>query len=191
MNQGRRVVYTAKTLPEAQEVSQILEEAGIRAVVLNDSASDITFGLPKPVQVLVDGDAVEAARLVLQEMDREADTCATASGRAAEAWPLCPACGAPRAACCQYCGTVATSAASEDAEASVGESGAPLFVCPTCDEPQAPHYAAQCQACGHRFSAEVVEEPPEPMNGRVVLASMGIVALMVAILAYLIVLFQS
>jgi len=184
----RHVVYAAQNLPEAQDVCQELEAAGIRAVVVNDSASDITFGLPKPVQVLVEEDAVEAARLVLRKFALESDATESAAPTQVEPWPNCPECGQVRAAQCRYCGTIAVSAPADDSEA---EPATPLLhICPTCDEPQEPLYVAQCQNCGHRFDAGAEPETPEPITWRIGLATLGIVAVVAVILVYLVILFS-
>jgi len=129
-----KVVYTAGTLQEAHFLRNLLEERGIRAVVLN---ADLQRGATVELwgsewttlpRIAVNEENATTARQIALEFDRSIGTraensagvVATEESRAdraehgdnivrvetlPESWPRCPQCGAPRITKCPACGT--------------------------------------------------------------------------------------
>ncbi len=75
MASDMRVVYEARTMPEALRLKQRLLEAGIRAAIGNEFAEGETtsdvWGLPEPTRVAVEQADAETARRIAIEFDAE------------------------------------------------------------------------------------------------------------------------
>lgn len=105
---------------------------------------------------------------------------------------LCPECNRPRTAVCPICHTAGSNfppgespvAHEHDAEEP------PLLICPTCDEPFEPRYLRCCEWCGHDFGDGITTPPPrddrpaEPLNARVVLVALAMLAAVGGLMAY-------
>lgn len=74
-NHALKVVYEARSVPEAQRLKERLEEAGITAVVSTElvegEASSDVWGLPVPARVAVADDRAEASRRIALDFDAE------------------------------------------------------------------------------------------------------------------------
>ena len=118
-------------------------------------------------------------------------------------WPVCPHCRRPRMTSCPICETSGSdfapafvprlAAEADDEPQDESSESRPLAVlCPTCDEPFAPRFPAQCEWCGHRFrdgypvlkTASEVTSPFEDMNPRVWLVLGGLVLLLLGVGAF-------
>jgi hypothetical protein len=119
----------------------------------------------------------------LAALEEEAD-------RAIDAWPVCPDCRRRRHTSCPVCQTAGTSFpaafhAELDSE-DAGTDGRLLVLCPTCDEAFAPKFPARCEWCGHHFPdgwepAPIQLTEPIDVNGRVVVALVGVVLTVVGL----------
>jgi hypothetical protein len=116
------------------------------------------------------------------------------------AWPECPHCHRPRMTSCPSCGTAGSDftpafvpqlivEGDEELEKEPADSQPLSVLCPTCDEPFAPRFPAQCEWCGHRFRdgyappllAPEVTSPFTDMNERVWIVIGGLVAFLAAV----------
>jgi len=80
------------------------------------------------------------------------------------------------------------SAAAEAADHGPHSTDA-MRMCPTCDEPFVPEYPRQCEWCGHEFDdgfevPQPTGTPEESIGSRVYLVAIGLVALVLALIAY-------
>ncbi|HVA48359.1 MAG TPA: hypothetical protein VNH11_18475 [Pirellulales bacterium] len=128
----------------------------------------------------------EAAAVEIPGAEADVNTDDVAEGQA-----RCPACGRTRVAVCPFCRTTGTRFRAADMmEMDDANEEPALLICPTCDEPFEPAYLRRCEWCGHDFGTGI--EPPEivrplqtePLNGRVLLAIAGGLAMVAAIVVY-------
>ncbi|MBN2477125.1 MAG: DUF2007 domain-containing protein [Pirellulales bacterium] len=128
MSDRQMVIYAARTSQDAHMLRNLLTEAGIRAVVVNDlleqgSGVDIV-GWPTLARVVVSEDDAPQARQIAMKHDRRG-AAAAAEGRveqpeaevapaASRPWPECPECQARRLTKCPICGTAGTNFAPVD-----------------------------------------------------------------------------
>jgi hypothetical protein len=126
------VVYAASTSQEAHLLKNLLEEAGIQAIVTNDllqggSGIDV-LGWPTLARVVVSAEDAPAALRIASEFDKRAESPLESpawegpSPPGPDAWPTCPECGRRRLTRCPACGTSGTDFLSGDANLS-GASG--------------------------------------------------------------------
>ncbi len=76
-------------------------------------------------------------------------------------------------------------------------SGASRLTCPTCDEPFAAEYRRRCEGCGHEFEDGYDVGPSDgaardelPMNVRIAVVLLTIVALFALLTGWLLYLFR-
>jgi hypothetical protein len=105
---------------------------------------------------------------------------------------------AAEAASCVSCGPCGCtggqaapgSSTSETPDSQEPEAAlpAPGLVCNTCDEPFVPEYTRRCLSCSHEFADGIDIDAQtarlEPVNARVVIAIVGVIALIAAIGIY-------
>lgn len=212
-----KVVYAARTVPEAHLLKGLLEAKGIRAVVTNavleGGAGVDILGWPTLARVAVNEENAASARQIALEFDRtiarrseadsvesEEDATAEQSGEEKPAeptgpephasWPRCPQCQALRLTKCPVCGTSGTGFPPADAtEPATGEGEeSRLVLCIQCDEPFVPQYARRCEWCGHDFG-EGLETPESPSPEAVPIGLLALAAAMIALVAGLILYF--
>jgi hypothetical protein len=83
-------------------------------------------------------------------------------------WPHCPACGAARTTRCPACGTQGTAweqafgptltQRADDGENDGLPAARLAVICPTCDEVFRPAFSQRCEACGHDFVTQNVDD---------------------------------
>jgi hypothetical protein len=203
MSDQPTVIYTAANPLEAHELKNLLADEGIEAYVINDALQAVTGEVPMgwatAARVLVAEQYAVRARALAEEFDRQTVAARTDPRReaatpttAAVSLALCPACDRPRTAVCPICETAGADFLSGDAPPSAdpADSETQLLICPTCDEPFEPGYLRRCEWCGHdcgdgiRLPEPAAEARVESPNARVVVAALGMLALIAAIMAY-------
>lgn len=210
MREDFSVIYQARTVPEADELTERLAEAGIEGVVVEELVPGQTgtdaIGLPTPFSVAVHQDQAAAARQLAEQFDDELFTRVEQEAKQPEgaeaaettdlpaepdAWPRCPQCGQRRVTVCPVCKTSGTHFAPADKEYSADtdspEASQRLVLCPTCDEPFAPQFLRRCEWCGHDFGEGLEshhDQESEQLSPQVIAAIFGLVALVIAILVY-------
>lgn len=119
MSPRHTVIYTARTAQDAHFLKNLLANARIEALVVNDTldlgAGSNPWGWSTSPRVLVAEEDAPRARQIALEFDREAAASAAGPGaegpepeapsEVSEDWPRCPGCGAPRSTRCPVCGT--------------------------------------------------------------------------------------
>lgn len=201
MSESSVVIYTAATPQEAFLLRDALAEAGIRALVSNESlqaaAGDVPLGWTIAPRLLVaPEDAAEARRMAEQYEQRRKSGTTLLDTERAPANPSpparCPDCRRPRTAICPVCGTGGSRFRPGE---MVGDgdpdpaSGPALLICPICDEPFEPGYLRRCEWCGHDFPdglAPPVAPAPrtERPNPRVIAIGVLIAAAIAGVIAY-------
>ncbi len=201
MSESSVVIYTAATPQEAYLLRDALAEAGIRALVSNESlqaaAGDVPLGWTIAPRLLVaPEDAADARRLAEQYEDRrKSGGTLLDADRPPEKPPApvrCPECRRPRTAICPVCETGGSHfRPGEMLDGEAETAGGPsLLICPTCDEPFEPGYLLCCEWCGHEFAdglAPPVAPAPrtvEPPNPRVFAIGVLIAAAISGVIAY-------
>jgi len=97
-------------------------------------------------------------------------------------------CGGPTAACCPE----DEDAGDEDAAPATAGAPAVMLVCPTCDEAFVPRFFRRCRQCEHDFGSGLDAAPEdEPLNYRVGLAILAVLAAAAGIWIYLLWLFRQ
>lgn len=130
MSERQTVIYNARSVHDAHFLKNLLAGAQIKAVVLGDSlelgSGANLAGSPTSARVAVAEKDAPLARQIALEFDREKTASAagpTAEGpqpeppvtaMAAEAWPRCPDCDAPRSTRCPVCGTAGSNFSPAD-----------------------------------------------------------------------------
>ncbi|HUY32434.1 MAG TPA: DUF2007 domain-containing protein [Pirellulales bacterium] len=206
MRDCMKVIYTAANAQQAHLLKNLLDEAGIPSAVVNDAlqgvAGEVPFGWATSARVLVVDDRAAQSRRIAEEFD----ATLVAAARLAVGEPPqrlvdvddgpsqregCPDCGRPRLAICPVCETAGNDFPAADLRAYDQEDeGAPLLICPTCDEPFGPGYLRRCEWCGHDFgrgiepSRPVRRPPSEPMNARVIAIFLLIVGSLAVLFGY-------
>jgi hypothetical protein len=70
-----------------------------------------------------------------------------------------------------------------------------MVICPTCDEPFVPEYAARCEGCGQAFpdgyEPSSAPAPAEPLNTRILVTLAALAILVVGMVIYLLSLFHG
>ncbi len=191
----QQMIYIAATRERAENLRQMLEEAGISAALIDQpvTPTPLQSGAEGAIGVAVDREEVAKARQIVLEFDQHsklvyASNVAETSyvpelGRVLDAWPTCPGCARPRQTVCPVCETagsnfkVGTDPDRDDATDDHTDRwddapGANQVICPTCDESFAPKYLRRCEWCGHDFLTGI--EPPvreeeigEPLHLRI------------------------
>lgn len=203
MSESSVIVYTAATPQEAFLLRDALAEAGIRALVSNESlqaaAGDVPLGWTIAPRLLVaPADAAAARRLAEEYEDRRRSGQALLGdddlpSEKSVAAACCPDCGRPRTAICPVCGTGGSrfrpGEMVGDVEANSAD-GPVVLICPICDEPFEPGYLRRCEWCGHEFAEglppPVVPAPREvePVNLRLIAVGALIAAAIAGAIAY-------
>jgi hypothetical protein len=208
------VIYRAATLQQAHLLRNLLEDAGIEAVVVNDALQGVTgevpFGWTSLARVVVSQSDAARARRLAEDFDivaspapHEDDIESTApTQEPLLGWPACPECQQPRTAVCPVCGTagsdfplgwgdsaagtVELNIATEGWAAGDDEAADLLVICPGCDESFRPGFLRRCEWCGYKFETgiAVAREPPEFLNARVIGTIVAMVITVAAILIY-------
>ena len=193
------VIYTAANAVQAHLLRNALVEEGIRAQVTNDAlqvaGGELPLGWTIAPRVLVPREQEAEARRLAEQYDSmlsESREQATAEVEAptVAAMPTCPSCGRLRTAICPFCQTSGKGFRAADATDRADGAGPMRLICPTCDEPFEDGYLRRCEWCGHDFGdgleTPAVVAPPElePMNWRVTVVGIGVVAILAALLAY-------
>ena len=188
-SERQTVIYTAARPQQAQLLKNLLADAGIEGVLLNDAlqsaVGEVPFGWATAVRVAVrESDAAEARALAVL-FDRrltsgelagnegvEYETVEEATATAAR-WPKCPSCRQARQTTCPICqtsgsdfeigegggGEEESGATADNPLAIVAVTGRMLVICPTCDEPFVPRYLRRCEWCNYDFG-EGTQLPP-------------------------------
>jgi hypothetical protein len=181
-------IYAAPALEVAYLVCAALEEHGITATI---SFKQVVGAHELPVieaphYVQVHCDDAEVARQIVAQLEEAKGRSKLLLDREAEAdddpWPSCPHCGQPRHTSCPWCETAGSEfpqaylgpqsdddfEPSDEDETDIPDRFDPsrplLVICPTCDEPFRPLFAARCEWCGHRFG-DGRELPPSGSIG--------------------------
>lgn len=126
MSEKQAVVYTARDKQQAHVLRNLLEEAGIEAVVTGHLVSEGTgveaAGWATVARVMVAEQDAKAARRLVEQFEGRPPP-APAAGQAPEQgavelaeWPVCPECGARRATTCPVCQTSGTDFPQADSE---------------------------------------------------------------------------
>ncbi|MBI3467244.1 MAG: DUF2007 domain-containing protein [Planctomycetes bacterium] len=185
------VIYRAASLPQAQLLRNLLEDAGIEAMVVNDALQGVSGELPLGWTtlarvVVAEVDAARARRLA-EDFDivaspypneNDADSTALTEQTPLPVWPVCPQCDRRRTAVCPVCGTSGTdfplgwgdatagtvelNEATADLATDDEEAEDLLVICPGCDESFRPGFLQRCEWCGHPFEAGVEEDRGPP-----------------------------
>jgi hypothetical protein len=184
------VVYRAASLQQAQLLRNLLEDAGIESVVVNDALQGVSGELPLGWTtltrvVVAKADAARARRLA-EDFDivvspypseSDADSTALTEQTPLPVWPVCPRCDRRRTAVCPVCGTagsdfplgwgdtaagtVELNDATADLVTDEEETEELLVICPGCDESFRPGFLRRCEWCGHKFQGGVEAEIEE------------------------------
>ena len=209
MGGNQIVIYRARTAEDAHMLKNMLDEAGIRAMVTNDALADGAgtdiLGWPSLARVVVDEDDALTARRIAVEFDRQEIRAridqpaeAAADGPVPNDWPTCPECGQRRTTSCVACGTSGSRFPPADPmpEETADSESPPvaMCICPTCDEPFVPRFLPTCEWCGHRFEggdetsagdrAGGPAEPADKMNHRVTMTMLAVIGFVMAVVAY-------
>lgn len=193
------VIYTAANAVQAHLLRNALAEAGIQAQVTNDALQAAGGELPlgwtiAPRVVVPREQEAEARRLAEQYDGSLAENRQTATPdeetRPPLKVPVCPDCGRPRTATCPFCHTSGKGFRPSDASGRTDVEEPTWLICPTCDEPFEGGYLRRCEGCGHDFgqglaSPPVISPPDvEPMNWRVAVVGIAVVAIIGGLLTY-------
>ncbi len=134
MSDQNTVIYTARTMQDAHLLQNVLSEAGIRALVVNDllqggSGVDLVGWATSARVVVAASDALRAREMAL-EFDRRAVAAAADNSpdeepgapepapQAAAPWPTCPQCQRRRTTWCPVCKTAGSEFPSADLDFS-------------------------------------------------------------------------
>jgi hypothetical protein len=193
------VIYTAANVVQAHLLRNALAEAGIHAQVTNDvlqaAGGDLPLGWTIAPRVLVAREQEVEARRLAEEYDsrlsqNREQIADEADDRSTVAQPNCPSCGRVRTAICPSCHTSGRDFAQAEPIAGADGEQATRLICPVCDEPFEGGYLRQCEWCGHDFGegletpAVVTAPAVEPMNWRVAVVGLSVVAIIGGLLAY-------
>jgi hypothetical protein len=132
MQDSPKVVYAAKNVQQAYLLKNVLEEAGIRAVVSNatlESGSGVDYvGWYTLARVVVDEPDFDTAREIALDYDRAGAAIAQQQtheelarkegerGPILHEWPQCPKCNAKRITQCPVCQTTGSEFPEADSE---------------------------------------------------------------------------
>ncbi len=132
MHDSPKVVYAAKNVQQAYLLKNVLEEAGIHAVVTNatlESGSGVDYvGWNTLARVVVDEPDYDAAREMALDYDRAGAETAEQhvqeeptwqeddTGTILHEWPRCPQCNAERITRCPVCKTTGSDFPEADTE---------------------------------------------------------------------------
>jgi hypothetical protein len=193
------VIYTAANAVQAHLLRNALAEVGIQAQVTNDvlqaAGGDLPLGWTIAPRVLVPREQeAEARRLAVQYdsslSENREQTAAEVDDRFTVSMPTCPSCGRPRSAICPFCQTSGKGFGQVDPIGGTDGEEPTRLICPICDEPFEGDYLRWCEGCGHDFG-HGLETPPvmtmskiEPMNWRVTVVGLAVVAIIGGLLAY-------
>jgi hypothetical protein len=88
------------------------------------------------------------------------------------------------------CGPVTADQTAGDSGEPAAEGDVPaLLMCPTCDEPFTPSYPRRCEWCGYTFDdgwePDDLPRPVDPINGRIIVVSLLVAAVLIGTVAYL------
>lgn len=201
MSESSVVIYTAATPQEAFLLRDALAEAGIRALVSNESlqaaAGDVPLGWTIAPRLLVAPEDATAARQLAEAYEaRRKSGVALLETEIEPGTPpapaRCPQCHRPRTAICPVCGTGGSHFQPGEMSGAGGaeQDGPALLICPICDEPFEPGYLRCCEWCGHEFAGGL--PPPaapaprtvEPPNARVIVIGVLTAAAIAGLIAY-------
>jgi hypothetical protein len=204
MGESLVTIYRAATLQDAYLLRNRLEEEGIQAFVgdgvLAQGAGVDLLGFPTSCRVSVsEKDADRAIRLTEEFEAAVCGGCCKHEPLPADeplppvvpaaVWPVCPQCGAARAAVCPFCQATADCfPLADDFDSSAGADQPLRLLCPTCDEPHEARFVAQCGHCGYQFSADEVVAAPEgstPAPVALYVAAAFVIAVPVALVIYM------
>jgi predicted RNA-binding Zn-ribbon protein involved in translation (DUF1610 family) len=130
MAENLTVIYSARTVPDAHQLRNILLEAGIEAFVTSEAldgavGSDILGGAASARVAVAENDAGLARQIALEfdrriaaglNAPREETPEVEAPPRRPDVWPRCPQCDALRITRCPVCQTAGTDFALADPE---------------------------------------------------------------------------
>jgi len=182
MSESLQTIYSTNSLAEAYILKQLLHDANILAVILNEHATMQGEGGAAAEVAVAAKDATDAREVAQffeqhrQDRARQRGPRPAREDHAADAqaaapppgWPQCPACGRQRVTSCPYCqrtGSVWPAAFGRPAGEKAGNPLAPFVVCPTCDEPFVARFYNQCPWCNHHFP-DGVEAPRDSLARR-------------------------
>lgn len=176
MNERQVVIYSAANRLQAGLLCEMLEEHGIRALVVNDGLSgeggELPVGFSTAPRVIVDARDADDARALAHRFERQISArgefersgpldMVDDSERTLGFWPQCPDCARKRTTVCPFCGTSGVDFPWAD-EGDPTEEYPELWIdCPVCDSAYEPDYLARCEWCGHEFPSGI-KPPPEP-----------------------------
>jgi hypothetical protein len=207
MSEKLTEVYTTAQPYQAHELKNLLAEAGIDAVVLDEACQDALGSAscccrPAATRVVVSDQDADSARRIARDFQEQTQSVEPDEGAEAQppktetprpsmaAWPLCPKCGRPRHTSCPVCGTAGNDFSQADPEFAGtlldDDPAAMVLVCGTCDEPFVPRFLRRCEWCGHDFGEgeEPRESAAEELSGRTVFLMLGVAALLIAMIGY-------
>lgn len=207
MSERTEIIYSAGRIEEAVLVKQLLNERSIECLIenvaLQGGVGELPAGEATNPRVRVNAEDAEKARQVVkafefqQRLGRERRVeYSDDFDDVWRDWPTCPDCGHRRQTVCPICETAGSDLPLADPNhAGVAptlgpgkedaETGRPLLICTTCDEPFHPQFYQVCQWCGHPHEDGL---PPPPAQAPIerlsprMLAVIGALALFFAAL---------
>ena len=193
-------IYTAADALQAHLLRNALAEAGIQAQVTNEALQVAGGEFPllgwtiAPGVIVPREQEAEARRLAEEYesnlLENPQPAAAEDEPRPTLTIPVCPDCGRPRTAICPICQTSGKGFRSSDASGPTDGEEPTWLICPTCDEPFQGGYLRRCEGCGHDFgqgleTPQVIAPPDvEPMNWRVAVVGIAVVAIIAGMLVY-------
>jgi hypothetical protein len=193
------VIYTAANAVQAHLLRNALAEAGIQAQVTNDvlqaAGGELPLGWTIAPRVVVPREYAAEARRLAERYDSSLSeklkrTTGEVEVRSSVPIPTCPSCGRERTAVCPLCQTHGGAFRTADPIDPTDVEGSTRLICPLCQEPFAGDYVRRCEGCGHDFGngpeTPSVIAPPEtePINWRVLVVGVSVVAIICGLLAY-------
>ena len=205
MPENLTVVYAARTLQDAHQLRNLLADAGIHAIVTNESLQGgfgNFLGWQGLTRVVVREEDARAGAGHRHGVRRSASrrrpvrtppARTSCRRRISPPWPKCPQCGAARTTRCPVCGEIGVDFPASDPDST----GVSRLTCPTCHRSFAAEYRRRCEGCGREFEDGYDVGPPdgaardEPlMNARIAVVLLTIVALLALLTGWLFYLFR-
>ena len=161
----QKTVYRARNIAEATIVKSILDDAGIKSQLLNDSLrsalGELTNNEASAPQLVVDEAHYDEARQLVRDYEVSLQSDVEPDITDIEGqfdWPICPDCDELREMTCPACDysgpefTEFAEGSQEEDEASAMDSDFPIMICSRCQHKTALSLNPTCRFCKHEFS---------------------------------------